>query len=303
MPDHPAVRPTSPVIASDAHLAHDGLIELSAGRLIPCFEVPARATEIRRALEEAGGYRIEAPSEHGPDPIAAVHSVELLDLLEGAWDDALAAGEADGAHPLLPSTFQLLEYVGPMGLDGLPAARHRRLGAYCFDVATPIVAGTYGAARAAVDIALTALDRVVGGERLAYGLCRPPGHHAGRNLIGGYCFFNNAAIVAERLANLGAARVAILDLDYHHGNGTQQIFWERGDVLYVSLHGDPRGAYPYFSGYATETGAGLGEGATRNLPLPPGTAGDAYLAALGEALDAIDAFGPDAPLVVSIGFD
>jgi len=303
MPAQPAGPAATPVIASDAHLAHDGLVELYGGRLIPCFESPARAIEIRRALKDAGGYRVEAPVEHGPDPIAAVHDLELLDLLEHAWDDALAAGATDGTSPLLPSTFQLAAYAGPMGLDALPAGRHHRLGAYCFDVATPIVAGTYGAARAAVDIALTALDAVVGGERLAYGLCRPPGHHAGHNLIGGYCYFNNAEIVAQRLVHLGATRVAILDLDYHHGNGTQQIFWERGDVLYVSLHGDPRAAYPYFSGHATEVGAGRGEGATRNLPLPPGTDGEAYRTALREAMGAIEDFGPDAPLVVSIGFD
>jgi acetoin utilization deacetylase AcuC-like enzyme len=166
------------------------------------------------------------------------------------------------------------------------------------------VAGTADAARAAVDIALTALDLVLeGGHRLAYGLCRPPGHHAGRNLIGGYCFYNNAAIVAQSLRDRGAERVAILDVDFHHGNGTQQIFWERDDVLYVSLHGDPRGIYPYFSGYATERGAGDGEGATLNLPLPPGTDGDAYLAALSDGLAAIRAFDPDGPLIVSLGFD
>jgi acetoin utilization deacetylase AcuC-like enzyme len=165
------------------------------------------------------------------------------------------------------------------------------------------VAGTAEAARAAVDIGLTALDRVLDGAPVAYGLCRPPGHHAGRNLIGGYCFFNNAAIVAESVLARGAQRVAILDVDFHHGNGTQQIFWERGDVLYVSLHGDPRGIYPYYSGYAGERGAGDGEGATLNLPLPPGTDGDGYLTALGEGLDAIRAFDADAPLVLSLGFD
>jgi acetoin utilization deacetylase AcuC-like enzyme len=122
-------------------------------------------------------------------------------------------------------------------------------------------------------------------------------------MFGGYCFFNNAAIVAERLVGLGAQRVAILDVDYHHGNGTQSIFWERGDVLYVSLHGDPRAAYPYFSGYASETGAGAGEGRTLNLPLPPGTDGGAYRTALRDGLAAITAFDPDAPLVLSLGFD
>ena len=298
MPNPPSV----PLIASDDHLGHAGLIELYAGQEIPCYESPERAVVIRDALLAAGGYQLQPPVDHGPDPIAAVHDLELIDFVEGVWTDAVADGW-DPARPLLPDTFLLGAYAGRMPLVELPVARHDRLGAYCFDTATPIVAGTAAAARAAVDIGLTALDRVLEGAPLAYGLCRPPGHHAGRRLIGGYCFFNNAAIVAESVLARGAQRVAILDVDFHHGNGTQQIFWERGDVLYVSLHGDPRGIYPYYSGYATERGAGDGGGATLNLPQAPGTDGDAYLAALDEGLDAIRAFDADAPLVVSLGFD
>jgi acetoin utilization deacetylase AcuC-like enzyme len=294
--------PPTPLVASDEHLAHDGLIELVGGREVPCFEAPERATVIRTALLDTGDYALVAPEDHGPDPIAAVHDLELIDLVEHAWTDAMAAGR-DPSRPLLPDTFLLREYAGRMALTDLPIGRHDRLGAYCFDTATPIVAGTAGAARAAVDIGLTALDLVLDGAPLAYGLCRPPGHHAGRNLIGGYCFFNNAAVVAESVLARGAERVAILDVDFHHGNGTQQIFWERGDVLYVSLHGDPRGIYPYYSGYATERGAADGLGTTLNLPLAPGTDGDAYVAALAEALDAIRDFDADAPLVVSLGFD
>ena len=292
----------TPLVASDHHLAHAGLIELVGGREVPCYESPERVTVIREALLATGDYELVAPDDHGPDAITAVHELEILDLVEHAWDDAMAAGR-DPARPLVPDTFLLREYAGRMPLPELPIGRHDRLGAYCFDTATPIVAGTAAAARAAVDIGLTALDRVLEGAPLAYGLCRPPGHHAGRNLIGGYCFFNNAAIVAEAVLAHGAERVAILDVDFHHGNGTQQIFWERGDVLYVSLHGDPRGIYPYYSGYATERGAGDGEGATLNLPLPPGTDADAYLAALDEGLDAIRTFDADAPLVISLGFD
>lgn len=294
--------PPTPLVASDEHLAHDGLIELVGGREVPCFEAPERATVIRDALLETGDYELVAPEAHGADPIAAVHDLELIDLVEHAWTDAMAAGR-DASRPLLPDTFLLREYAGRMALTDLPIGRHDRLGAYCFDTATPIVAGTAGAARAAVDIGLTALDLVLDGAPLAYGLCRPPGHHAGRNLIGGYCFFNNAAVVAESVLARGAERVAILDIDFHHGNGTQQIFWERGEVLYVSLHGDPRGIYPYYSGYATERGGADGLGTTLNLPLAPGTDGDAYLAALAEGLDAIRDFDADAPLVVSLGFD
>jgi len=272
-----------PLIASDDHLAHDGLVELVAGQPVPCYESPERATVIRDALLATRDYVIEAPTDHGPDPIAAVHSVELIDLVEHAWTDAIASGR-DPSRPLLPDTFLLGAFAAGMSLERLPVGRHDRLGAFCFDTATPIVAGTAAAAHAAVDIALTALDRVLSGEPMAYALCRPPGHHAGRSLLGGYCFFNNAAIAAEAVLARGAQRVAILDVDFHHGNGTQQIFWERPDVLYVSLHGDPAGIYP-------------------NLPLPIGTDGDAYLATLDEALEAIRAFEPDAPLILSLGFD
>jgi acetoin utilization deacetylase AcuC-like enzyme len=294
----------TPVVRSDAHLAHAGLVELVLGREVPCYESPERAIEIERALRADGSFDLAEPDAHGLDPILAVHDAALVEVVEHAWTDALAAGDADGSRPLIPDTYLLAAYPGPMRLGGLPAAAHERLGAFCFDTATPIVAGTAAAARASVDVALTAADRVIGGEPLAYGLCRPPGHHAARGMFGGYCFYNNAAIVAEWLRSGGAAeRVAILDVDYHHGNGTQQIFWERGDVLYVSLHADPAGAYPYFSGYAGETGAGEGAHLTRNLPLPPGTGLDGYGAALATALELIAAFAPDAPLVLSLGFD
>ena len=267
------------------------------GRPVPCFESPERATVIRDALLATGAFELSGPDDHGPDPIAAVHDLEMIDLVEHVWTDALAAGH-DASRALIPDTLLLREYAGGMPLDRVPFNRRDRLGAYCFDTATPIVAGTADAAHAAVDIALTALDRVLAGAPLAYGLCRPPGHHAGRNLIGGYCFFNNAAIVAQAARDRGAQRVAILDIDFHHGNGTQQIFWERDEVAYVSLHGDPAGIYPYYSGYATErTDANL------NLPLAPGTDGDAYLAALDDVLDFIRAFDADAPLVISLGFD
>ncbi|HLE88977.1 MAG TPA: histone deacetylase family protein [Candidatus Limnocylindria bacterium] len=296
--------PLVPVIRSDAHLAHAGLIELAGGREIPCWESPERVISIEAALREDGGFVFEAPNEHGREPILAVHDADLVAVFESAWSDALAAGAADGSRPWIPDTYLLAAYPGPMTLHGLPSPRHLRLGAYLFDTATPIVAGTWSAALAAVDVALTAAERVVGGAPLAYGLCRPPGHHAARGMLGGYCYFNNAAIVAEWLRRSGGSRrVAILDIDYHHGNGTQQLFWERGDVLYLSLHADPSRAYPYYSGYAAETGAGDGAGLTRNWPLPALTGLDAYATALAEALRMVVAFAPDAPLVISAGFD
>ena len=294
--------PPTPLIASDAHLGHDGLVEVVGGREVACYESPARASAIREALLATGDFVLEPPTDHGPDPISAVHDLEVIDVVEHAWTDAVADGW-DPERPLLPDTFLLRAYAAGMALEQLPPARHQRLGAYCFDTGTPIVAGTAAAARAAVDIGLTALDHVLAGAPLAYALCRPPGHHAGRTLIGGYCYFNNAAICAQSLVDRGSRRVAILDVDFHHGNGTQQVFWERGDVLYVSLHGDPAASYPSFSGFALERGEGAGEGATLNFPLPPGTDGAAYGATLREALDAIRAFDPDAPLILSLGFD
>jgi acetoin utilization deacetylase AcuC-like enzyme len=300
-----ASRPSAtPVIRSDAHLAHTGLIELMAGRPIPCYETPERAIQIEAALAADGGFQMFEPDAFGAEHILAVHDASLVEVVEKAWTDALAAGETDADRPLLPDTFKLEAYPGPMQLSGMPAAAHQRLGAFCFDTATPIVAGTAAAARRAVDVALTAAARVASGVPLAYGLCRPPGHHAARRMLGGYCYYNNAAIAASWLLREGGfRRVAILDVDYHHGNGTQQLFWERGDVLYVSLHADPARAYPYFSGYATESGSGDGEGLTLNLPLPAGTAVDQYATALRTGLDAIAAFTPDAPLIVSLGFD
>ena len=290
-----------PVIRSSAHLAHDKLVEVDFGKPIPGYEVPARAIEIENALVGAGGYRFEEPTHHGELPILAVHDQALLEVLATAWEDAVAAGVTDGTQPLIPGT--LLTTAFAAGHDtGLPAPGYRLFG-YTFDTATPIVAGTYRAARVSVDVALTALDRSRGGAHIAYGLCRPPGHHAGRALYGGYCFFNNAAIVAQALSDGGASRVAILDIDYHHGNGTQQLFWERHDVLYVSLHGHPSRAYPYYSGYDNEVGFGAGEGMNLNIPLPPRTDGDGYLAALEIGLRAIQEQDPDSPLVVSLGFD
>ena len=292
-----------PVIHSDAHLAHAGLIELASGVEIPCFESPERIVAIEAALEAAGGFAFEEPAAHGRKPILAVHDEAMVDVFEHAWNDAQAGG-ANPSRPWFPDVFLVEAYGERMALGGMPAGAHHRLGAYLFDTATPIVAGTWPAALAAVDVAVTAAERVVAGAPLAYGLCRPPGHHAAHAMLGGSCYFNNAAIVAEWLRGEGGARkVAILDIDYHHGNGTQQIFWERDDVLYLSLHADPARAYPYFSGYAAESGAGDGAGLTRNWPLAVRTGLDGYAVALAEALRMIVAFAPDAPIVISAGFD
>jgi acetoin utilization deacetylase AcuC-like enzyme len=204
---------------------------------------------------------------------------------------------------LMPESFNVRALREGISDRGEP--RHAisgRAGYWAFDTSTPIVEGTYLAARAAVDVALTATDLVLGGAAAAYGLCRPPGHHAARAMYGGYCFFNNAAIAAAAVVAATGEGVAILDLDYHHGNGTQQIFWRRADVVYVSLHADPDRAYPFYLGRADETGEGPGAGMNLNLPLPAGTTNEQYLDTLDRALEAIAAT-PGSVIVVSLGFD
>jgi acetoin utilization deacetylase AcuC-like enzyme len=183
-----------------------------------------------------------------------------------------------------------------------PETADGQIGYWCFDTGTPVLKNTHTAARDAVDVALTAADLVLRGDAVAYGLCRPPGHHAARSVFGGFCYFNNAAVAAEHVAQRTQARVAVLDLDYHHGNGTQQIFYRRADVLYVSLHADPTRAYPYFTGYADETGAGPGLGTTRNIPLRAGITDADYLAALEDGLHTVARFRPSVT-VVSLGMD
>jgi acetoin utilization deacetylase AcuC-like enzyme len=185
--------------------------------------------------------------------------------------------------------------VPPSDIDGL-------LGFYAMDAGATFVEGTWDAVKASHDVALTAAALVSGGARAAFGLCRPPGHHAGPRFAGGYCFINNAAVAAEWLRGAGAARVSVLDIDYHHGNGTQAIFYGRSDVQVVSIHADPRVEYPYFLGHADERGAGDGEGFNLNLPLPHGTDFEAWATALDAGAAAVADFAPEV-LVVSLGVD
>jgi acetoin utilization deacetylase AcuC-like enzyme len=294
------------VVYSPAHLLHDISVETYMGMPIPANEVAERAERIRTALEADGGFAFAPPTEHGEEPITVVHDPGLVRFLEAAWSEHRAQRIE---RPFLTadtypnrSMFEGMSAAAVAGLVREPVQAGGRAGFWGLDSAAPLVAGTYVAARAAVDVALTALDLVLGGERAAYGLCRPPGHHAARSMYGGYCFFNNAAIAADAAARATGEHVAILDVDYHHGNGSQQIFWRRGDVRYVSIHADPDHDYPYFLGRADETGEGPGEGENLNLPLPPGTGNEPYLAAVDRALEAVDATSGSV-VVVSLGFD
>jgi len=291
------------VIHSPLHRLHEPPYELFSGRAGPSWEVAARADVIRDALAADPAFALELPSEHGLEPVLAIHDPGLVRFLAEAWDAWRDAGGSDGGF--------MADAVLHRGLRGQgvgetaspePRAPGGRIGYWCFDTSTAITVGAWPAARAAVDVALSAADAVLAGEPVAYGLCRPPGHHAGRLTFGGYCYLNNAAIAAEHLVRAGAGRVGILDLDYHHGNGTQQVFWERGDVPYASLHGHPDRAYPYFTGRADETGGGAGAGATFNQPLPAGIDDAAYLEALDRALDWLGG-RHDGVVVVSLGID
>lgn len=282
------------VVASDDHFLHNPPHEFLDGALIPIYETPARVTIIRAALERAAIGTIVEPRAFGIEPVRAIHDDGYLSYLETIYTRWVVAGGASEA--VIPGTLAVRWMSRP---HDHPLAAP---GYYTFDTCAPIVAGTYAAARAAADIALTGAELLVTGHRAAYALCRPPGHHAGRDLSGGYCFLNNAAIAAEYLVHATGTRCAILDIDFHHGNGTQQIFYERSDVLFVSIHASPAYQYPFFLGYAEERGAGAGEGYNLNLPLDPGAGSREYLAALDRALDAIADFAPRF-LVLSAGFD
>jgi len=281
-------------VYSEKHALRDARAELSGGALIPPHERPERAELILRHVRASGLGEVVGPDAFGPEPLLRIHSAEYLRFLETAWAQWVAAGHGGEA---IPDTWV------PHGHRGRePANIVGKLGFYAASADSSITEGTWEAVQASAEVALTAQRCVASGARSAFALCRPPGHHAFRDLFGGYCFVNNAAVAAQALRDQGAQRVAVLDVDFHHGNGTQAIFYSRGDVLFLSLHGDPRDAFPYYSGHADETGEGDGEGFTVNYPLPPGTGYDRWGEALDDACRRVAAYAPQA-LVVSLGVD
>ena len=281
-------------VYTEDHRLQDGKAELIDGQLLPCFEKPERAEIIISRVREVDLGEVVGPKDFGRAPLERVHADNFLRFMETAWDEWVAAhGEFD-ALPLIWPT-RGLRQVEPEAIDG-------KLSYFSLDAGTPITAGTWRAVTAAANVALMGRELIAGGERAVFSLCRPPGHHASRDVYGGYCFLNNAAIAAQAFLDEGAGRVAILDIDYHHGNGTQTIFYDRDDVLFASLHGHPAQEFPYFLGYETETGAGAGEGFNANYPLRWGTGFDLWSEALDDACRRITAFGPDA-VIVSLGVD
>ena len=288
------------VVYTPAHLLHDPHTAIEQSRLMAPWEHIGRGEAIHDVLRSDDRFEIVAPAQWDPVHIDAVHDVGLRRFLSTAWHEYQ---DAVGPTPdVIAEVFYRSALRNGMSPGREPESVAGRLGWWCFETTTSLTEGTHEAALAAVDTALTATQLVLDGAPTAYGLCRPPGHHATTAMYGGYCFFNNAAIAAHHVASSTGSKVTVLDVDYHHGNGTQEIFYSRDDVQYVSLHGDPTRAYPYTIGYADETGAGRGAGSNLNLPLAVRTDDDAYIAALGRACDAISSFGPGM-VIVSLGLD
>jgi len=285
------------IVASDAHRAHHPRRPfLDRGQLIDPPEVPERIDRILDALRDAKlGAQCE-PDAFGLAPVRRVHTPEYLEFLETAHARWCAATGLDESS-------EAAGYARPIRDQPYVEPQHviAGLGYYSHDN-DPVLAGTWHAATSAADVTLTAWQAVATGrERCAYAAARPPGHHAAADSFAGYCYLNNAAIAAQAWADHGA-RVAIVDVDFHHGNGTQQIFYDRDDVLFVSLHADPADEYPFFAGFANERGWGAGEDCTRNFPLPAGTDWDTYGPAYDAALAVVQRFAPDT-VIVSLGVD
>ncbi|MCU4160371.1 histone deacetylase family protein [Acidiphilium sp. AL] len=277
------------------HRFHQSPGELLNGAYVPAFEKPERADLIRAEIERARLGEISAPQPYPLSKLTAIHDAGMIDLFQHAYAEWQEAGRSGGAIPFTFGTRGVREDRVPRCLDG-------KLAYYSFDAGTPITPTSWRAIKSSADTALTASSLITQGERSAFALCRPPGHHAGTDHYGGYCFLNNAAIAAQAMLGDGAARIAILDIDYHHGNGTQQIFYRRNDVLFVSIHGDPDAEFPYRLGFADETGAADGEGMNANYPLPLGTEWPAWSAALDHGLTRIQTYRPDI-VIVSLGVD
>lgn len=258
------------IIYSETHRKHAPRWEFFEGEKIPYAEKPERIESIAKKLKEKKVGEFVSPKEYSEDLIYQSHNPHYVDFIK-----------KKASLVKNPQDSFFASY-------------------YIMDTYTPIQQGTYQAAKVAVDTAVTGAELLQNGEKIVYSLCRPPGHHAEHATMGGYCYFNNAAIAAAYLSKTG--KVAILDVDFHHGNGTQQLFYDRSDVLYISIHADPAVKFPYESGFSHETGVGKGKGFTKNYPLPLGTDSTSYRKTLQDALKKVKQFNP-AFLIVSLGFD
>ena len=274
---------------SDHQSAHAPATELQNGALVSHAESQARVEAVLNVLRDR-----HVSSDFGERAILAVHDAAYVDFLKRAHADWVAAGRPGDAFP----------YVFPIrGRRQLNLSRiDAELGQYAYDCGTPVASGTWDAVYWNAQTALSALDAVLNGTKTAFAFCRPPGHHAGRDYMGGYSYLNNVAIAVEQARQHGASKVAVLDVDYHHGNGTQDICYSRDDVLTVSLHADPSTDYPFYWGHADEFGEGRGRDYNINLPMPRGTKWSAYRETLVQAIERVQAFDPDL-LIVPYGAD
>ncbi len=294
---------TISAIWSEGSLLHDPDGEVWIGLPLEGDETAERG-QVMKAVVDQVGLEVLPPVEHPDSVITAIHDPGMLSYLRTAHEEWVAAGYPE-EHGQAHVVVYAFPHHGAFGhlTPRVPASRAARAGIYCMDTCTTLGPGSYRGIRYAVDAVVTAADLVLGGRRAVYAAVRPPGHHAGTDYFGGSCYLNNAAITAQHLVDSGAGRIGIIDIDAHHGNGTQQIFYERDDVFYGSVHIDPgRGWYPHWSGFADEVGSGSGKGHNHNIPLAPGDGDQEMVRAVEEIATLVSATKCDA-LVVSLGVD
>ncbi|MGB7286330.1 MAG: histone deacetylase family protein [Salaquimonas sp.] len=283
------------VYFSEKHKLRDAKTELSGGQLVSPFEAPFRAEWILEAVREAGHSEVLPPVEFDLTTAKQIHDHDYLEFMAGIWERWVADGYKGEAIPTSFPVRRMQQNRPPTDVEGA-------LGYYAMAAETAISEGTWEAAISSMQVAMSGADYMVKTGKPAFALCRPPGHHCSIDQYGGYCFINNAGTAAQHCLNNGMKKVAILDVDFHHGNGTQDIFYHRDDVMFISIHGDPMDAFPHFLGFADEEGEGAGMGCNINYPLSRGTLYTEWSAALKHALTKIEAYGAET-LIVSLGVD
>lgn len=291
------------VVYSDLHRLHNADTGTWVGMVIPSDEVPERVERVLGELADRG-YELIPTDTHDDSVLRTVHDSEMVEYMRTAWEKWVDWGylEDPGQNQVAAYAFPTEKFLGDIPLR-MPKSPGALAGVYAMDTMTQLGEGTFKAARAAVDAAQTAAGLILSGEEAAYAACRPPGHHAGRSYFGGSCYLNNAAVAAQALVDGGIGRVAIIDIDAHHGNGTQEIFYRRRDVVYSSVHVDPgEGWFPHFVGFADEIGSGQGTGFNLNQPVPPGSGDKEWWSALDAVVNFVEVHSPEA-IVVSLGVD
>lgn len=282
------------IIYSEKHKLRDAKTELFGGELVLPFERASRVAYVLDRARDVNLGPVLEPEDFGMEPILAIHDAGFIGFLQTAWDQWLTLDYAGEAIPTCWPARRMSTVI-PRDIEG-------KLGYYSLSAETSFTATTWEAAYSSAQVALTGAQAILDGENCAFALCRPPGHHAAFDMYGGYCFVNNAAVAAQHMLDNGSKRIAILDVDFHHGNGTQDIFYTRDDVYFLSLHGDPHDAFPHFLGHGDETGTGKGKGFTKNYPMGRGTGFAEWCRALLDALEKIREFAPD-QLIISLGVD